>query len=62
MPPAASAAGAPWTDAGVAEYFTAVRQLLAQPEYAAAAARARQPAPAEPAGVYTMGETTHQAP
>lgn len=57
-------AGAPWTDAGVAEYFTAAQQLLAQPAFAAgaAAARARQPAPAEPAGVYTQGATTHQAP
>lgn len=56
--------GAPWTDAAVSEYFTAAQQLLAQPEFAAAAkaAAARQPAPAEPAGVYTMGpSTTHQA-
>ena len=56
-------AGAPWTDAAVAEYFTAARQLLAQPEFAAAAAaRPAQPAPGEPAGVWTMEETTHQAP
>ncbi|EFN55873.1 hypothetical protein CHLNCDRAFT_145469 [Chlorella variabilis] len=55
--------GAPWTDAAVAEYFTAARQLLAQPEFAAAAAaRPAQPAPGEPAGVWTMEETTHQAP
>lgn len=59
-----TAAGAPWTDAAVAEYFTAAKQLLAQPEFAAAAeaAKARQPAPAEPAGVWTSGQTTHQAP
>ncbi|KAL4433399.1 hypothetical protein ABPG77_010252 [Micractinium sp. CCAP 211/92] len=61
------ATGAPWTDAAVAEYFTAARQLLGQPEFAAAAAaaRARQPlgAPAEPVGVWTQGQTTrHQAP
>jgi hypothetical protein len=57
-------AGAPWTDAGVAEYFTAARQLLAQPEFAAAAAEAaaRRPGPAEPAGVFTLEETRHQAP
>jgi predicted alpha/beta-fold hydrolase len=56
--------GAPWTDAAVAEFFTAAKQLLAQPEFAAAAeaAKARQPAPAEPAGVWTSGTTTHQAP
>lgn len=60
------ATGAPWTDAAVAEYFTAVRQLLSQPEFAAvaAAARAQQPlaAPGEPAGVYTMSQERHQAP
>lgn len=57
-------AGAPWTDAAVAEYFTAVKQLLVQPQFAAAAeaAQARQPPPAEPAGVWTSGTTTHQAP
>lgn len=48
----------------MAEYFTAVKQLLAQPQFAAAAeaAAARQPPPAEPAGVWTSGQTTHQAP
>ncbi len=57
------AAGAPWTDWVLAEYFVAVRQLLAQPETRGdrlvAAAR---PATSEPAGMYTEGTTTHQAP
>ena len=62
--PRAPRAGAPWTDAAVSEFLTAARQLLAQPEFAAEgeAARQRQPAPAEPSGVYTMEETRHQAP
>lgn len=56
--------GAPWTDAAVSEFFQAARQLLAQPEFGAAgeAARARLPAAGEPAGVYTMGQESHQAP
>lgn len=56
--------GAPWSDAAVAEFFTAARQLLAQPEFAegAAAAAARRPPPGEPAGVFTVEESRHQAP
>lgn len=60
---ASPAAGPPWTDPGVSEYFTACRQLLAQRELAGERPQAEdRPRPAEAAGVFTAEETTHQAP
>eukprot|EP00887_Chlorella_sp_A99_P007801 scaffold20.g7801.t1 len=50
--------GAPWTDRPVQEFITAARQLLAQPQFA----QAPRPPQTEPAGMWTLEETTHQAP
>ena len=55
--------GAPWSDRAVTQYFSAVQQLwAAEKGEAAAAAAAAAVGGMEPAGVYTVGSTTHQAP
>lgn len=56
--------GAPWTDWLLVEYFTGVRQLLGQPETRGKRlpqGAVRPPTP-EPAGLYSEGSTSHQAP
>lgn len=55
--------GAPWTDKAVAQYFVAVQELLMDEGTRAGHTTPRSgPKVLEPSGVYTVEETTHQAP
>lgn len=53
--------GAPWSDAGVSQYFQAIGKLVEQPDMKEELG-VRPRAEREPAGVTTEGFTTHQAP